>query len=66
MGGNVLLRLMDSMLGLAPLDITKPVLAFALMAAVHPRRLSVGHVPAKPTVHLTLPACPGKVLLRLS
>src|ERR1035438_6881005 len=41
MGGNVLLRLMANRLGLAPHGITEPVLAFALMAAVHPSRLSV-------------------------
>jgi hypothetical protein len=66
MGADVLLRLMDSMLGLAPFGITEPVLAFALMAAVHPRRLSVWHAPAKPGANLTLPAFRGKALLRLS
>jgi hypothetical protein len=66
MGGNVLLRLMDNRQGLAPHGITEPVLAFALMAAVHPRRLSMWHAPAKPGVNLIHPVCPVKAALRIS
>jgi hypothetical protein len=66
MGGNVLLRLMDNRQGLAPHSITEPVLAFALMAAVHPRRLSMWHAPAKPSVNLIHPVCPVKAALRIS
>jgi len=66
MGGDGVLTLIDTRPGLAPHGITEPVLAFALMAAVHPRRPSMWHAPAKPGVNLILPVCPVKGVLRIS